>query len=424
MSSPARKVDRNSSGGSRPPARLDASCDDRGPRRFVISFLMSTLLGLTALAVLNLTVDPFGAFGVTVLPADSRSGDTRTARAELLRRFTGETVLIGSSRTRVGYDGRHPSFANGPALNVGLDGTHLRELSLVVGQALANPHVRRILLSIDLHLAAQHWQPNADFHCSRFNPDRSEFEHACDLLWNGRTIEASLRALRRCIAGDASQHDELGFACGAAARFERAPQSVRSQAALSQFCGRDGLLSNLQSSAETREQMSALCDACRTAGVELTIILDPVHALLLEGLRSRGGWEDYRQWKTDIVAVAAEHGFSVWDFAGYSPETTETLLVDAAPPARWFWEPSHMRRELGDRVLERVLQSQSNAELWGERLTPQTLPQHFQQLDTAREHWLSSPGCEREVLVQFLSPHQPTAVDVRHAFAPVTRPVW
>jgi hypothetical protein len=379
-----------------PPAQPPVS--PRESRRCVCAFLAVTLGGLAVLAGLNVLADPFGAFGVTWLPADSRSGETRTARGELLRRFTGETVLLGTSRTRIGYDGRRDCIPGGPACNLGLDGTHIAELALVVEQIADHPHVRRIVLSLDLHLFTGAWVPNSDFRCSRFQRRRSELEHWCDLLWNGRTVEASVRAIRRALRGESPQHDEFGFAVGAATRFERTSAEVRGRAALTQFFGPQGLLSEAAVPESSWAALRKIIALCRQRGIELTLVIDPVHALLLEGLSCCGDGRAYARWKADLTRLAEAETVPLWDFTGYSAYTTEPLLAQSDSSGRWFWEPSHFRKELGDLVLERLFDGPRADPAFGVRLTTANLADHWAHIAAQRRHWQSVATKELRLL--------------------------
>ena len=46
----------------------------------------------------------------------------------------------------------------------------------------------------------------------------------------------------------------------------------------------------------------------------------------------------------------------LWDFSGYNIFTTEekTPLEALAPTMKWYWEAMHYKKELGDRVLDRI----------------------------------------------------------------------
>lgn len=380
-------------------SRPGASLSPRECRRCVRTFLISTAVGLASLAGLNVVVDPFGAFGFTWLPADCRNGETRTARGELLRRFAGETVLLGTSRTRIGYDGRRDCIPGGPACNLGLDGTHIEELALVVEQVAEHPHVRRVVLSLDLHLFSGEWLPNSDFRCSRFNRQRSACEHWCDLLWNGRTVEASLRAVRRALHGDGPTHDAFGFAVGAEKRFGRTTADVRCRAALTQFFGPQGLLSHVAVPDRSWAALRRIIAVCRERGIELTLVIDPVHALLLEGLHTCGDGRAYLHWKTELTRIAEAAGVPLWDFTGYSVYTTQPLPTAASdPPGHWFWEPSHFRKELGDLVLERLFNGPRGDPAFGVRLTTSHLAGQLAQTARQRREWRSRAAEELQLL--------------------------
>lgn len=372
-------------------------------RACVLTCTAVTLLGLAGLATLNVLVDPFGGFGIQLVDADSRTGDSRTARAELLRRTTSPTVLIGSSRTRIGYDGRRVGLSEQPACNIGLDGTNIRELRLVVRRAVENPHVRRIMLSLDLHLFTDGWRPNSDFRCSWFNPERTAFEHRCDLLWNGRTLEASLRALRHNWRGRTGQHDEYGFAVHAGRRFTPTPLETRCRAALEQFLGPPGLLADPEPSPQSWGELQSLISECRQRNVDLTIVIDPVHALLLDGLTECGDGTVYRRWKERLVGLADEADVAVWDFTGFDDYSTEPLLArTGSTPPQWYWEPSHMRRELGDLVLARVFGTSDAATEFGMRLSPEALPQHLERMEVQHRQWRARAAAELAVVAQWL----------------------
>jgi len=57
----------------------------------------------------------------------------------------------------------------------------------------------------------------------------------------------------------------------------------------------------------------------------------------------------------------AEHkstiSISLWDFGMYHPITTEKIPPedDTETQMDWFWESSHFKKELGDRILDVIL---------------------------------------------------------------------
>jgi hypothetical protein len=101
---------------------------------------------------------------------------------------------------------------------------------------------------------------------------------------------------------------------------------------------------------------------CREQGIDLRIFITPSHVHQLEIAAAAGSWPSIENGKRALVkmlaADAAAHGTPVplWDFSGYSAITTEAL----PPPGthvemRYYWDSSHFKQEVGDRVLQIVL---------------------------------------------------------------------
>ena len=103
----------------------------------------------------------------------------------------------------------------------------------------------------------------------------------------------------------------------------------------------------------------------RTAGekeTDLQLVIYPVHLLLLLQIQEAGLWPLFEQWKADVAAISDEarrHGrpITLWDFGCPDGFTTEAVPPDGDRKTKmqWYWEAGHFKKELGDRVLERVL---------------------------------------------------------------------
>ena len=83
--------------------------------------------------------------------------------------------------------------------------------------------------------------------------------------------------------------------------------------------------------------------------------------------------------------------FPLWDFSGFNSYTTEAVpkLGDKVSMMEWFWESSHYRKELGDRVLDRVLDytdpDRQIADDFGVLLTSGNIEQHLEAIRQSRE---------------------------------------
>ena len=61
------------------------------------------------------------------------------------------------------------------------------------------------------------------------------------------------------------------------------------------------------------------------------------------------------QINTEESSRAGRPAFAVWDFSGAYGPSLEPVPKDANAKMRWYWEPVHYKRELGDLMLNRIL---------------------------------------------------------------------
>jgi hypothetical protein len=101
-------------------------------------------------------------------------------------------------------------------------------------------------------------------------------------------------------------------------------------------------------------------------GMDLKIIINPVHARQLETVFQSGLWEKFEDWKYQLTKInekearlSTKKAFLIWDFSGFNHYTTESVpsLGDKTSRMSWYWESSHFTKELGDKVLDQVLLS-------------------------------------------------------------------
>ncbi len=363
---------------------------------FVRSFLWVSGVLLAGIVLLNRAVDPYGAyrgFPSDVFLEAKGVQDTRTWKAELVRHFTGSTVLVGSSRVRTGYDPESAAIPGGPACNLGIGGTNFYELAYVLDFILQQPRVRRIVLCLDFHQFTAGRTVSNDFDVSRFNPGQPPFDYHCNLLLRQEAARLSLETLARHVTGTASHLTPLGFHRPEAVEVD-VPAAKLADRSLRSALNNPDTLAGFRYSPERLHDLAGITRDCRAKGVELIVVIHPVHVTMLEAVRCAGLWEEYERWERDVVQIVAEASGGatpVWDFTGYGPYTAEPLLTSTAEDLhanRWFWEPSHCKAELGEQVLRRILDSPDADTSFGRRVTPDSAQRHLAQIELEREAWL------------------------------------
>jgi hypothetical protein len=87
----------------------------------------------------------------------------------------------------------------------------------------------------------------------------------------------------------------------------------------------------------------------------------------------------------------------LWDFNSIAPYTTEPIPPggDTQTRMKWFWDPGHFKKELGDVMLDRAFAERPQTkDDFDTRLTPDTIEPHLQQLRRSLEAYLADAAGE------------------------------
>ena len=81
----------------------------------------------------------------------------------------------------------------------------------------------------------------------------------------------------------------------------------------------------------------------------------------------------------------------MWDFTAYDPILTERIPASPRDPTvmRWHWDPVHVKRELGDRIIDRLLSRGRDLSL-GEILSPGEIESHLDRLERGHLDYVRS----------------------------------
>ena len=234
------------------------------------------------------------------------------------------------------------------------------------------------MLGLDFFVFNANWQGSEDYNSHTMLSDGGPVVRAApyvrlvQLLASTSMLISSFEALQARLTGRA--HDVL-FVKG----MERSPSrkdSVRGHArelmrdTVEAFAGRSWTPAPRRQYCFTgpdgENTLAVFRDLLREAydrRIALRLVISPQHASLLEALRQVGLWPAYLAWKRALVAIDEEEArragamaFPLVDFGTYNSITQDPL----PPPGptgemRYYWEPSHFKKIVGDMVLDRVL---------------------------------------------------------------------
>jgi len=143
----------------------------------------------------------------------------------------------------------------------------------------------------------------------------------------------------------------------------------------------------------------------------LKMYISPEHTRLLAAMYTVGVWGKYEQWKKQLVAenerTAAmfnKPAFTLWDFGIVNHYTSEPVppVGDTVTQMHWFWDGSHFKKELGDRVLD-VLFANAAGSSWVEEgiaiaINSDNISAHLKtQYNALVQYAVDHPGDVKEV---------------------------
>ncbi len=358
-------------------------------RRFCARFVVA--LGLLAAVVtgFDALMDPYMVFGtppIAHLNVIKPASEDRPwlVKPYLFRRIMPQTLILGSSKVAVGLDPASPMLPAdaGRVFNLGVLGASPAQICTMFEEAAAAAPIRRVLVVLDLiefmrvpdTVGAKETAGEPPF---RFLPDgprrREELLSALlsrdalrdailTLATQGRTYPTGLTADGLLLDGNFRRAAD---AEGPAALFDhKRASSLRAFRKM-----RDRLAAAPATPIPDIDGLHQMIALSRARHIALDIAIAPAHAETLRIIALAGLWPRYEAAKRSIAAtIAAEADASVplWDFMGFDPFSTEPAGGRSGAEGEWFWEPSHFRRTLGEKLLATIYRGGTE---FGRRLT-------------------------------------------------------
>ncbi|HWN97513.1 MAG TPA: hypothetical protein VNT99_20960 [Methylomirabilota bacterium] len=360
-------------------------------KRYCTLTILIAGVALGVVAGFNLLLDPFGVYPRVHLKAFDHFRESifnRTARAELTHRGDWNMMILGTSRPKAGMPAQHPTFGTNRVCNLSVDAARMSEAAAIFDYARVRNPVRRVLLCLDFALSRYSLIDKSDFAESRFNPKLSLFDYHCKNMLGGNASDRSWEFLMDYVrkqfppAGQRNGFFVHGVKPGARQRalFEKVFRSLSYGYAVQ------------RASDEEMAAFRHMLAVCRENNIEITLAINPVHALDLELLRAGDNWERFEQWKRDVVRIVAEESMegrvAFWDFTGYWPPTTEEVppASDGQTRMKYYFENSHFTPAMGALILDCMYGNATNE--FGAKISTSNIEAHLARIREQREAYV------------------------------------
>jgi hypothetical protein len=354
--------------------------------RFNLLFAALTFPGLLATGLVNIAIDPYGIVNSPVLAGvnelkPEQFNHVRLFKAADTIRIKPRTVALGSSRTDIGLDPKHPALVNKPAYNLGLVGPNMYEVSRYFEHAVANqPNLKTVVLGIDFLMFNENWENSPDFDESRLEKTSLKAQDFLNISFSTSALKASKKTIKSSVESEAYylyRPDGLRYVYG---NEPDEPLEKKFEKMLGGFLEGEKSYQQHQLSQVHLDSFRKVVEICREKNIELKVFISPPHATQIEAIRAAGAWSEFEDWKQEIVAITP-----VWDFSGYNSITTEPIGEEMEN----YWDSSHYRKEVGDLILDRLFKREDAVvpEDFGTLVTPDNIESHLKEIRADREAW-------------------------------------
>ncbi|MCT7970469.1 hypothetical protein [Laspinema olomoucense] len=361
-------------------------------RCYGLRLLTVTAVFLALIAGFNGFFDPYQVIGTPTIKGlnqvkREKDIQVRLFKAVAVNKIEAKSLFLGSSRTEFGLDTHHPGLSDlQPGYNLAITGGNMYEVRRYFDHAIATqPEVKEIILSLDFFMFNQAKKNTPDFREERLGTRNLFVGDLFEVLLSKPAFISSLRTLKNSF----SRPNNPGFFYEDG---RRNPDSTIEQVYFNQgviprfrmvlrdFLVRPDLYGTYQLSVDYLNDLNAVITTSQQRGIRLHLFISPSHALQWEAIRVAGLWSEFEAWKRALVNLSP-----IWDFSGYNSMTTEAI----ADPMQYYIESSHYRKELGDLVLNRILdyRPETVPSDFGILLTPTNLETHLEQIRRDRELW-------------------------------------
>jgi hypothetical protein len=359
------------------------------PRRYTILMALFFMVFAACTVVINYLIDPYLMLGV-----ERREGlnQGKVAINEHVRMSKAyhptfgkwDTLIVGNSRVEMGINPTHRCFtaAGARVYNLGLPGAGVREqLEYALNIIYAQP-VQRVYLSIDFVdflLRRDRPAPGVEIDWSK---NTGRLRYAFDGSGNNEytwtslvdhyrtlfSLDALISSIRTMALQSPGQsdRDDQGFNPGNDFR-----TSVAIEGPHALFAQKMHMLRKKYSQGWSLRYedgslsvdfavLDKFLDITDAMGIRVIIFTNPFHEQFWQVLKDEKLFGQHQEWLEIITNGLRRRGgdnVEFWDFSADSSYIHEPVPDVGAKhePVKWFWEPAHYRRELGDLMLEAMI---------------------------------------------------------------------
>lgn len=363
-----------------------------------LSFFVAILIG-----GVNYIVDPYGIYKTNIFQnKPEQDKNIRLAKVVKVEEFKPVSISLGTSRTEYGYDPNHEYFSK-PSYNLAASGASLYENRLYLEHAIKQGNLKEVILVADWRMFNDPKMRKLDDFENSFNIENiykqlfsvDLFRSSLNTIIKQKVKSSYLENGQRDWYFNQENIDKQG------GHLKIMNKDEKDYYRNSNYKFNSNIYQDTQKS--SFEDFRKILELCYQNNIKLDIVFGPSHIRQWEAYDYYQDIETWYKWKKDVVLfvekIAKEqekNPYRIMDFSIYHELTAETVPTNPKEKMKYHWEASHYKKELGDIVLDRLLDISPYKD-FGVELNSQNIDIHIQKLREDRVKFIDTKAYRKEV---------------------------
>ena len=366
--------------------------------QFNFWFFLAAFIPILSVGLFNIAIDPYGIFNSPKITGLNYSkpaqwNNTRLFKAIDIIRVKPMAVFLGSSRTDYGLSPNHPALSSyQPAYNLSLTSATPYELLQYFKHLLVNQSdLKLIIIGLDEFMFNSFNKNSADFSEKRLEKRYLTLQDALNTTLSFNALSTSIETIKY------SKKFPNYIVYSPKGQFNLRPIDQDKSKTNYRIRRTIGIYfksfpQGYSLDKKYLENLKEIIHLCKKHSIKIKIFISPFHATRSEAILTAGHWKEYENMKRELVKI-----IPVWDFSGYNSITTEPINNDM----KNYIDASHYRKEVGDLVLNRLLdyQTEKIPKDFGVMITSENIEFHLAKIRAKREVWAKN-NPDKVILVE------------------------
>ena len=373
--------------------------------KWIKIFFGLSLIGVLFVGGVNYIVDPYGIYKTNIFQnKPEQDKNIRLAKVVKVEELKPFSISLGTSRTEYGYDPNHQYFSK-PSYNLAVSAASLYENRLYLEHAIKQGNLKEVILVADWIMFNDPKMRKLDDFENSFNIENIYKQlFSVDLFISSFKTIINQKSKSPYLENGQSDwyfnQENIDKQGGHLKVMNKDEESYYKK---SDFKYNSNIYQDTKKS--SFDDFRKILELCYQNNIKLDIVFGPSHIRQWEAYDYYQDIETWYKWKKDVVLfvekIAGEQEkipYRIMDFSVYHELTAETVPTNPKEKMKYHWEASHYKKELGDIVLDRLLNISPYKD-FGVELNSENIDFHIQNLREDRVKFIDTEAYRKEVFI-------------------------